>query len=692
MQKSNAIAICTGFILSLSTYSLANESQKDVSKLETMTVTADKREVNIQHIPTSITAYSDKQLTNYNIDSSQELFNILPNIHLVKAGPAADIASGVSVRGITQFMSGAPSFGFYIDDVYYNEYDSNLYDIERIEFLRGPQGTLYGRNTIGGVINIITKKPTNEWSGKLSLGLGNYNTKELATTISGPLVKDRLFFRFAGKYKNSDGFVTNKYTNNDKVNNPKDIDARASLRYLATDQLLFDLSFDTLKYESGYADYVLESQINSNPHDVNVDYDGKSVKKASGINLKAEYEMPTTKLVSITTIRKDDNKLDHDMDFTTYDGQKQLYQRDYKTLSEELRLLSTDQSNLEWLIGAYGLKETQDHNLVYTLGNDWANPAYGYFAGDYPITGKTTTKTLALFGESSYTTQNKFKITAGLRYDREKQEFDYDALLAGGTKGSTSETFNALLPKLSVSYLDNSKYMPYITISKGYKSGGFNLQNNQGEKFDPEYTWNYELGLKTNLLDNKVSFNTAIYHIDWTDLQVNASNGIDFLTTNAGQATSQGIEFELNAKPNNNIEVISSFAYTKSKYDDYNVKATATKPATDFSHKYLPFVPKYTAHIGMMYSFDNGVFVNADYRYTGSVYMNNENSLREKSFSLVNAKLGYRQKNYEINLWSKNLFNKKYATVYTDFRESGGGLWARAGAPRTFGIEAIYKF
>lgn len=695
-----AVALVMG-LLSKSV-ALAQEEklkQNEHYQLESITVTADKREGDVQKVPTSMTVYSDIQLEDSNIKTAEDLFGVLPNIHLMKAGPAADIASEVSIRGITQFMGGAPSVGFYIDDVYYNLWDSNLFDIERIELLRGPQGTLYGRNALGGVLNIVTKKPDNNWTGRLGAGYENYNTMDISGAISGPLIEDKLFIRLAGHYDDSDGFMENKFNGNDSVNEPKNIDGRLSFRYTPTGRLTFDLGIDTLKYESRYTDYVLLTEIDSNPHEANVDYEGDSLKEAYGANLRAEYEAENMNLISITAIRQDDNKLDHDMDFTPVDGQRQLYQRDYYTLSEELRLVSDyKDSPFEWIVGFYGFKEEQDHNLVYTLGKDWANPAWGFFAGDYPVTGKTDTIGGAVFGETSFTFSNTIKITGGLRYDRETQDLDYDATGTGAAKGSTSATFDALLPKFAVSYVAGEKYMPYATISKGYKSGGFNIVNNTGEKFDQEYTWNYEIGAKTNWFDKRLAINTALYHIDWEDLQVNASNGIDFLTANAGAATSDGIELEILARPVTGLEIISSFAYTKSKYDDYYVQATTggggmpPKPASDFSGKYLPGVPDYTAHLGIKYRFINGIFTSADYIYTGKVYMNNENTLYESGYNIVNAKIGYERDSFEIYAWAKNLFDEQYATTYVDFRESGGGLWARAGAPQTFGITIQYRF
>jgi iron complex outermembrane recepter protein len=679
-------------------FAIAKEKLDEQYQLEEITVTADKREEDVQKVPTSITTLSDIQLEDSNIKTAEELFSILPNIHLMKSGPAADLASTVSIRGITQFMSGAPSFGFYVDDVYYNEYDLNLFDIERIELLRGPQGTLYGRNTLAGVLNIVTKKPDNYWDNRLSAGYGNLNTLSITGVLSGPLVEDKLFIRIAGQHESSDGFMENAFNGNSSVNGPKNTDGKLYLRYLPTDKLKFDLGLDALKYKSKYTDFVLLSEIDSNPHKANVDYEGDSLKEAYGANLRTEYQAEDMKLISITAIRQDDNKLDHDMDFTPVDGQIQLYQRDYFTLSEELRFVSDyDNSPLEWLAGLYAFKEEQDHSYVYTLGKDWEYPAMGYFAGDYPVTGEGDTTGAAIFGEVSFTFTDSIKLTGGLRYDWETQDLDYNNT-SSGAEGSNSTTFDALLPKIAASYVANETYMPYVTISKGYKSGGFNIVNSTGTKFDQEYTWNYEAGIKTNWLDRRLSINTALYHIDWSDLQVNASDGISFLTTNAGAASSDGIELELFARPTDGLDIVGSLTYTKSSYDEYYVQATSgggfdsPQPAIDFSDNYLPYVPKFKAHFDITYRLLNGIFTNLNYTYTGKVYMNNENTLAEGGYSLVNAKIGYEREHFEIYAWAKNLFDEEYATSYVDFRESGGGLWARAGAPQTFGISIQYRF
>ncbi|WP_320040025.1 TonB-dependent receptor plug domain-containing protein [uncultured Desulfobacter sp.] len=276
----------------------------------------------------------------------------------------ADIASGVTIRGISQFMSLAPSFGFYIDDVHYNEYDSNFFDIERIELLRGPQGTLYGRNTIGGVLNIVTRKPDNTFTGRVKAGYGNYNTRDMSASVSCPILEDKLFIRMAGRYEKLDGFMENVFNGDDKVNRPEDMDGRLSLRYTPTDKLTFDLGFDTLKYQSGYADYVPLSKIGSNPHKADVDCSGDALKEAHGANLRVQYNARDMKLISISAIRRDNNKLDHDMDFIPVDGQRQLYQRDYFTVREELRFVSDyKNSPFEWIVGLYGFKEEQDNNL-----------------------------------------------------------------------------------------------------------------------------------------------------------------------------------------------------------------------------------------------------------------------------------------------------------------------------------------
>ncbi|MCG8334385.1 MAG: TonB-dependent receptor [Proteobacteria bacterium] len=659
----------------------------DSFNLEVITVTADKREVDSQQASTSITVQTDLDLANSGVFTAEELFNILPNMHLALAGPPADVGSIVSIRGISQTMSLAPSFGFYVDDIYYSEYDANLLDVERVELLRGPQGTLYGRNTSSGVLNIVTKKPGDTLEGRLEAGYGSFNTTDVKFNLSGPLVRERLYFRLAGHYDKSDGYMRNDYTDDDKVNEPVNSEAKVLLRYTPSDQLSFDLAFDSLKYESKYTDYVPLDDFDDKPYEANVDYEGDSLKEASGSNLRIEYAGESVKIISITAQRRDENELDHDLDFTADDSFRQLYKRDYDTLSQELRLLSNDKkSALQWLFGLYGFREKQDHEYTFTAGPD--NPFIMMMpAGDYPSVSENNITGQALFGEASYTFAKAIKVTTGVRFDQEKQKFEYDATKAGGEKGEKSETFTATLPKLVVSYVGNPKGLVYAGATKGYKAGGFNLVTNIGDKFEPEFTWNYEIGVKSNWLDNRLVLNAAVYHIDWKDMQVNASNGADFYTENGGKATSRGYELELKAMPVQGLTISTAVAYTHSKFDDYKQKGTTN----DFSDNYVPFVPDYTGHLGISYSWLNGLYATADMMHTGRVYMNNENTLKEDPYNIINAKLGYEAESFEVFLWAKNLLSEKYATTYADMRNYGYDVVARPGSPQTIGLTMAGK-
>lgn len=675
----------------------AAENNEESVELEAITVTANKREQEVQKIPISITTFSDTMIDDMNIRRSEELFNALPNIYITKAGPPADLASQVAIRGVSQFMGGAPSFGFYVDDVYYNEYDPNLFDIERIELLRGPQGTLYGRNTIGGVLNIVTKKPDNFFNGRVSAGYGNLNTYTFEGVLSGPIVEDRLFFRTAGRFEQSDGYMKNIFSGDDSVNEPEEYDGRLSFHYNPTDKLSFDLGLNGLRYESRYVDYVLLSELDDSPHRANVDYEGDSLKTAYGINLRTEYQGSAFKTVAISSLRDDENELDHDIDFTPLDGQRQLYQRDYLTLSQEIRFISdTPAKPLSWLLGLYGFYEEQDENYVFTLGEDFANPGMGFFAGDFPVTAESKAGGAAIFGEGTYTFANSIALTFGLRYDWEDKEIEFDNF-GSGAMGENDEDFDAVLPKFAAMYLGNDRYMPYFTVSRGYKSGGFNVVNSTGEKFDPEFTWNYELGLKTSWLKQRVQVNAAVYYIDWEDLQVTTSNGLDFLTDNAGSASSQGFELEFMAKPTQGLNIYGGIGYTDTEFDDYFVPEISgmfgpPSPAADFSGNSVPYVPEWTVNAGVTYRFLNGFFTNVDYSFTDEVFIENDNEITLDEYHLVNAKIGYETEKYDIYLYARNLFDEAYATSGVDFRAQGGGVWARAGAPLTYGITLQYRF
>ena len=672
-------------------------------ELEGITVTAEKREKNIQEIPASITALSEIQIEDAKIVDTEDLTYLIPNLFMIKTGNHG--AGGfLSIRGITPTMTGAPTVGFYVDDIYYSGFDIELFDLERIEVLKGPQGTLYGRNTEAGVINIITKKPGNQWEGKAAAGYGNYNSQNYNVSIGGPLVQDKLFFRVAGKYFLSDGYFDNTFLDNDDADDRDDQDGRALLRWLPTDAWDITLSGEFQRYRDGNACFAPLDEVRRNPHDVNVDFEGSAEQDKNGQNLKVLHKGEWFTFTAISGLRHEKYDDENDLDFSSADLMRIQMSKDTDIFSQEIRIASAkDSTPLEWLTGIYYFDEEEDSLVSFDMRQ--GIPPYGIPPFQNITDSTTDTKGYALFGQATYTLFEKLGLTAGLRYDHDKKEFEFDnyydqdlsmfGMLPQSAK--KDEDFDAWLPKFAVDYKWTPRLMTYAGVDRGYKSGGFNTVSTfAGEPFDPEYTWNYELGIKSSWLDNRLFVNLAGFYIDWTDQQVQQQLYPEFIIKNAAESTSKGFEVEITARPATGLELIGGFGYTDAKFDDYT--DDVLDPTTGakigevrYDGERVPNAPKYTYNMAAQYRFTNGLFSRVELLGVGDFYYDSANTEKQGAYQFINARFGYETEHFDIILWAKNLFDEEYVTRAFEMA-SLGGYFGRAGDPRTFGIMLTARF
>ena len=675
------IVLTTGFILvaSAAVHADEDEQRKDRAlNMEAITVTANKMEENPQEIPMSITALDEIEILDRSIEQTEDIFQRMPNMHLTKMGPLGTSESIASVRGITSFMTGGSVFGFFVDDVFYPSSDINLVDVQRIEVLRGPQGTLYGKNTEAGVINIITKAPENEWGGDIALSYGNYNTMQATLAGGGALVDDRLFLRLAGQFSGSDGYFTNTVDDDDQVNEGKTYDGRISLRYTPSEKLTTDLKVNLQSYDTNYAEFSSFDKVMDGDFDISVNDPGFVDKDFANGSLKIAYDMQHVRLTSITTALNDDSTYSNDVDFTAYDMLGFDAGTDRSLYTQELRMNSISASPLKWTAGAYFYTGKDDQTIIFDM-KPYAVKLEQY--GDTDSTG------MAVFGQADYSL-NRLVITAGLRYEHEEKDFDYewkggDLVGYSSCTGSSEEDFYALLPKLVFTYRLTDNFRPYASIARGFKSGGFNLSSAPGEAYDSEYTWNYEVGFKSELLDNKLQLNIALFYIDWEDLQVEQPSYPDYIVKNAAEATSKGAELELSIRPVTGLEIYGGVGYVDATFDEY------TLDGVDYSGKDIPNAPSHTYNLGTTWRFLEHWMVNAEINGTGTIYYEADNVKSQDSYQIVDLKAGYEGDKFDVYLWGKNLFDEAYATRAF---EMNGEWWARAGDPLTCGITFRYRF
>jgi len=672
----------------LSTVTVLSLCAQEIT-LDKITVTANKQgDKKISEIAGTVSVIDDIKIEDQNIDESTKITSLTPSFYITKTGPTS-FTTFASMRGITGGMNSIPAVGFYVDDIYYSGLDIPLFDIERIEILKGPQGTLYGRNSEAGIINIVTKKPNNEDSGKLDVSYSSYNTMKAKASINKAIDKDTAI-RVAINYTKTDAYFKNKYNDSDTIGKETNIDARIAFNKKVTDTLDLTFGYDRQDNDSpNYAQFTAYDTDNLREN-INVDYLGEINRKAQGINLKAKYNTKNIDILSITSHRSEDFKNSSDLDFNPIDMMNLDLEKDVSYLSQELRFVSKNNNDLEWISGLFLLKESDKRD--YDTWMNFTNMGMGV-PGE-TLNQKSETKTIgtAVFGEINKKFNN-FKLTAGLRYDREKKEFDYTQTGIGGVgmlsmmgypnqDGSGSKTFDAWLPKISLMYEKNDHFIPYITISKGFKSGGFNDKEKMGTTYDPEFTTNYELGFKS-YFDNFV-INGAIFNIKWDDMQVEVpvAGATSQYTDNASEATSKGLELELEYIPTDELSFNLGASKIDAKYDSY------TSGNIVYDGKRIIDVPQTTVNVGARYRALNGYYIGANYSHFGKVYFDKENT-KSQSYGVTNLKIGYEKENFDIYLYGSNIFDKEYKTRAFAVN---GSWYARAGSPRTVGVNLRYRF
>jgi iron complex outermembrane receptor protein len=649
-----------------------------------------------------ISAFSDISLEDAGISNTGELLRFAPNVYLRKDANQNFIV----IRGVTNFYGAKLSpVGFYVDDVSFplnGMHDVDLMDIERIEILKGPQGTLYGMNSEAGVVNIITRRPGNEVKGKIFGEYSWYDTEhgnspgyKLGGTISGPIVKDNLYLGLAGQWKDYQGVMKNEFNGDDGAGEMEELNCRAHLRW--TPGYRWNISFitDLNDFYGGMSDYrYITGPSNEGRHRVSYDDSFNDWNQnGDGQTLKVGYEGDGFNLLSVTSRRYYKNDSASDLDCTSFDSPwagDGFFKDEDTTYSQEMRLSSPDDNGpLEWLTGVFLFDEETDVLVQRDLSmqdiRDNTVDSSGY----------------AIFGQGTYTVMDRLHLTAGVRFDH----VDLDGQQTYTAMGTTNTygrdlSDDEILPKFSAAWDFTDDIMAYATIAKGYLYGGYNYSKGTGLDnltYDPEYTWNYEVGAKSAWFDNRLTANLAAFYIEMKDKQVaewsdDLGNPVQEIK-NAADAHSIGVELELQAKPVQGLDLFANFGLTKSRIDDWVATeysmATSNYYQYDYKDNKLPNVPEYTYNFGVQYRHSTGFFGRADLLGTGEFYSDSKNTAIEKAYQLVNLRAGYEGENYDIIFWCKNVFDEEYQKVRFAVGADQMGI---DGEPRMVGMTVAYRF
>lgn len=625
-------------------------------------VTARKRAELLNKIPESIAVLNSEALAKAGVTDLNTLGRQSPNILL---NQRQDSEPNVVIRGIGAFGN-TQGIGFYIDDVQNRtDQSASIIDVERVEVLKGPQGTLYGGNNIGGAIKLITKKPTDMFGLEARAEYGSFNSVNLFGAINAPIAGAVLTSRVSAYWNESDGFVRNSFLGG-HADRSRERGVRAAFRFQPSDKLDALLTLRYNELENGGYIYVRTDGINdylrTATYNVKTDLD----RKVMGVILAINYDLPGMKLTSITSATRRKNYLLTDLDYSSADGIHAFGTNRSKQYTQELRLASDNTSNLDWIVGLYASKFSNP--ILSQRINIFLGPASG---GPRTITNfynaDSSDNQYAAFATANYKLGN-VRIGGGVRLNRSVYKANLHNL---SLRTSVKDT--VVLPKLSVAYDIDQNNMLYISASEGYEPGKINLKTPAPDPYRAEKTLNLEGGYKGKLADGRLSLELTGFRIEYKNRQfesqfLDSQGVVREAITNIGKSTSYGVEGGLTWRVVNDLTIAAGAGWIHSEWD------RATLNFVRYDGNKTPNTPNFTANASIDYSHDIGngytIGARADINHTGSFYWDIPNLAKQKNYNLVGARISLSSEGgWELSIRAENLFNEHYLNefVYSIF-------------------------
>ena len=683
----------------------AAQNDLDESKLEAITVTAEKRREDVQKITTSVTVLVDTAIEDSGIESTRDIKGYVPNLSTANGG-SRGYFSRMSIRGISNGTFGDPSVALYIDDIAYSDlyfFDAPIYDVERVEILKGPQGTLYGKNTEGGAINIITKEPDNNTNFNIKLSSGDYNKTYLNASMNSPIVEDKLFSRFSVLMSSRDGYVGNVYTGDD-IDSQKTLGARGRLLYRPTERLGIDFILESSRMDdkNGFpmvpmskSQYKKAAGFDVDDFEIGYDYLGKSTCENILSAFKVKYEFDSFDFLSVSGFRNNTNSHTLDGDFLPMDGAVGFNDRTTKAYTQEIRISSKEKNqSSKWLMGLFYGDEEVDESTGYIMGKVYAD-AYGVPVGTKDDMSAVIDKEdAAVFGQGSKRFFNEvFGVTAGVRYEKSKRTMDRTHTFGGVNSANPIKNlendYSQVLPKVSFDYKITEDAMLYTSYAMGYKSGGFSFAADTPElaDFDPEVSNAYEIGLKTEFKELGLRFNIAGFYTDVDDYQDRVGlSPTDVLQVNVSKVKIYGFEIESKYALTSTLTLSAMFGYTNAKYKDYIDPVSKE----DYEDNDVCLIPEYDSGIFLDYRNPQGLMARFEIQKIGESYFTRQNNVKQDGYSLFNAKFGYETETWDLYFSMKNITNEQYFLDAYDLGEPG--YVSTVGDPRTIDLTMNLRF
>ena len=768
------------------------EAPKDTTRVidieEVIVIATPKENNRLRQQPLSATSFSQGDMRNNSVTSVKSLSGLVPNLFIPDYG--SKLTTSVYVRGIGSRIN-TPAVGLYVDNIPFidkSAFDFNYSDIERIDVLRGPQGTLYGRNTMGGLIRVFTKSPFSYQGTDISLGAATYNNYK-ASVNHYHRISDKFAFSAGAFYEHEGGFFENVARNNEKIDKGDEVGGRMRAIWLPKDNLKLDFTVNYEYSNQGGYPYQLTSLSETDIYyqDLKGDLGKVAYNNECGYmrhllngGLNLEHQADNFILSSVTGFQYLKDEMNLDQDFTRKNVYTMSQRQNSKTISEEIVLKSKPGRRWQWTTGVSGFYQWLDTEGPVTFHEDgisslMENNVNGIFKKikeEYPmmpdmslditdeniLIGGNFKSPMLSTGIYHQSTINDIifeglSFTAGLRMEYERYWLNYNSNTninfdfkiavmpmpfkglnsSPKVNGNISHDYIQLLPKFALQYDFNKSNNIYASVSKGYRSGGYNIQMFseivQGEMingmiavldekshgmvsqmggdkiphyefniqettmYKPEYSWNYEIGSHMTMFDGRLQADVAAFYMDTHDQQISrfAASGLGRITVNAGKSRSIGGELALKAQITDAFSLNGNYGYTHATFTDYVVS-----DEVNYNGNYVPFVPQHTFNIGGQYIFrmksgawlDN-IMLNANYKGAGRVYWTEQNNAYQNLYGTLNGRISLNKGNGQIGIWINNALNTKYQAFYFESMNRG---FAQMGRPMQIGVDLRCRF
>jgi iron complex outermembrane receptor protein len=704
LNKITTALIVPSTLLFVANSQLVAAEESLDNTFEKIVVTARGRVESLQEIPESITSFNAKQIERAGIKSFRDVADLTPNLsQLDNFRPGL---ARIQIRGLITPQVGDAPLAFVVDGITASDLEfmnQQLFDIERIEILRGAQGALYGRGAIGGAVNITTRRPTNDFEARFNTSFASGSDMRLSGVASGAVVEDQVYFRVGAYRRDYDGQLDNTFLNQ-TVDFHEENSVFGKLSIDVSDDSILDLNARLTNTESGIGYYQAVDANSVEDFSLQVEHNvpGLDTRDLSEFSARFSHDFEASTLELVAGYSESDQSGFSDADFSNqesdFDGfyyagaQENILKVESTTF--EARLKSNDDTRLRWAVAAFMQERSRDseyHNYDDLVGNQPMNRAdFDESLIVFSILDDNSSSAWALSTQLNYDFTDQIEVTAAIRYDTDDRE-SFDSRFVEDT--FEQKTFSELQPKFSVAYQMNTDTLFYGGYSRGFRSGGFNEPHpDVSRTFDKELSDSFELGLKTSVFDGNGTFNFALFRIDQQDAQITRFNGDTFTLENISvdDVSTQGIEFEFSVQASDNLTLMANGGII-----DSDIQAFAERP--DLIGYSLPHVADYNLNLVAEYEYamssELELILRADVNHTGPrIFSFDIADIESSKQTILNLRATFEAEAWSVTAFADNLTDERQVEDLILLGNSVVSLGRFPNIGSSFGVQFNYDF